>query len=188
MLGQPAVEILVDDERLAVSVMSRRANPLNGSTGLTSRSPRSIPYGNDIVSAVESNVLMSTVWASKISAILSPTRSYIDCMSRFAARPCWTLLMIASSAARSSVSVSRRFVSSNSRAFSSATLRLDGERRQEAHVRVGERVLAIEVLERDDAADLVADDQRREQDDFGVSPWMAAGWPSSIARSMRDVR
>ena len=67
---------------------------------------------------------MSTTWASKISWILSPTRSYIACMSRFWARPSWTLLMSASSAARSSVSASRRFVSSKRRAFSSATLRL----------------------------------------------------------------
>ena len=68
---------------------------------------------------------MSTTWASKISWILSPTRSYIACMSRFWARPSWTLVMIASSAARSSVSASRRFVSSKSRAFSSATPMLD---------------------------------------------------------------
>ena len=68
---------------------------------------------------------MSTTWASKISAILSPTRSYIACMSSSAARPCWTLLMIASSAARSLVSVRSRFVSSNRRAFSRATPRLE---------------------------------------------------------------
>ena len=68
---------------------------------------------------------MSTTWASKISWILFPTRSYIDCMSRFWARPSWTLVMIASSAARSSVSARRRLVSSNSRAFSSATPMLD---------------------------------------------------------------
>ena len=68
---------------------------------------------------------MSTTWASKISWILSPTRSYIACMSSSAARPCWTPLMIASSAARSSVSVSSRFVSSNRRAFSSATPMLE---------------------------------------------------------------
>ena len=66
---------------------------------------------------------MITTWASKISAILSPTSSYIACMSNSAARPCWTLLMIASSAARSLLSASRRFVSSNRRTFSSATLR-----------------------------------------------------------------
>ena len=62
-----------------------------------------------------------TTWASKISWILLPTRSYIDCMSRLAERPSWTLLMSASSAARSSVSSRRRFVSSNRRAFSRAT-------------------------------------------------------------------
>ena len=75
--------------------------------------------------ASRSKMPMSTTWASKISWILSPTRSYIDCMSRFSARPCWTLLMIASSAARSSVSVSSRFVSPKSRAFSRATPMLD---------------------------------------------------------------
>ena len=69
-----------------------------------------------------SSSAMSTTWASKISWILSPTSSYIACMSSFAARPSWTLLMIASSAARSLVSVSSRFVSSNRRAFSRATL------------------------------------------------------------------
>ncbi len=68
---------------------------------------------------------MSTTWASKISWILSPTSSYIDCMSRLADRPSWTLLTTASSAARSSVSARRRFVSSNRRAFSRATLRLE---------------------------------------------------------------
>ncbi len=55
--------------------------------------------------------------ASKISWSRSPTRSYIACISRFSARPRWTSLMSASSALRWRVS-------SNSRAFSSATLRL----------------------------------------------------------------
>src|SRR3989304_267775 len=60
---------------------------------------------------------MSTTWASKISWILSPTRSYMPCISSCAARPCCTLLMMASSAARWRVSAMRR-------AFSRATLRL----------------------------------------------------------------
>ena len=64
---------------------------------------------------------MSSTWASKISRSRSPTRSYIAWMSSCAARPCWTSLMIASSAARSSASVRSRFVSSNRRAFLSAT-------------------------------------------------------------------
>ena len=42
-------------------------------------------------------------------------------MSSFEASPSCTLLMIASSAARCSVSLSRRWVSLNRRAFSSAT-------------------------------------------------------------------
>ena len=52
---------------------------------------------------------MSTTWASKIAWILSPTRSYIACMSSFSARPRWTSLISASSAARSFVSVRRRW-------------------------------------------------------------------------------
>src|SRR3990172_1865933 len=68
---------------------------------------------------------MSTTWASKISRILSPTRSYMACMSSSEARPCWTPLMMAGSAAPWSVSVSSRFVSSKRRAFSRATPMLE---------------------------------------------------------------
>ncbi len=50
-------------------------------------------------------------------------------------------------------------VSSNSRAFSSATLRLPGERRQEADVRLAERVLAVDVLQGDPAGRLTPDDE-----------------------------
>ncbi len=57
----------------------------------------------------------------KISRILSPTRSTIAWKSSWAASPSCTLLMIASSAARCSLSLNRRCVSSKRRAFSSAT-------------------------------------------------------------------
>ena len=60
--------------------------------------------GSGHLPASRSTIPMSTTWASKISWILSPTSSYIACMSSSAARPCWTPLMIASSAARWSVS------------------------------------------------------------------------------------
>ena len=65
-----------------------------------------------------------------------------------AASACWTLLMIASSAARCSVSLSSRCVSSNSRAFSSATLMLVRERLEQAHVGIAEGVLALASVER----------------------------------------
>ena len=64
--------------------------------------------------------------------------------------------------ARSSVS-RRGAVSSNRRAFSSATAQARRDRRQDADVRVRERVLAVEVLERDDARRLAADEERDEQ-------------------------
>ena len=51
--------------------------------------------------------------------------SYIACMSIWVASPFWISLMIASSAARSSVSARSRFVSPNRRAFSSATPMLE---------------------------------------------------------------
>ena len=102
--------------------------------------------------ASKSKMPMSTTWASKISWILSPTRSYIACMSSFAARPCWTLLMIASSAARSSVSVSRRLRLVEQARVLERHAQAAGERRQQADVGLAEGVLAVEVLKRDDAA------------------------------------
>ena len=57
----------------------------------------------------------------KTSRSLSPTRSTIAWKSSTAAMPCWMLLITASSALRCSVSFSSRCVSSNRRAFSSAT-------------------------------------------------------------------
>ena len=100
-------------------------NPISSIGSSGNRTPRSIVYGKWKSPASRSKTPMSTTWVSKISWILSPTRSYIACMSSSAASPSWTLLMIASSAARWSVSVRRRFVSSNSRAFSRATPMLD---------------------------------------------------------------
>ncbi len=103
---------------------TRFRKPINGSGSSGKRTPRSMVYGKWKAPAALSSTPMSTTCASKSSWILSPTKSYIDCMSRFWASPCWTLLIIASSAARSSVWPRRRFVSSKRRALSSATLRL----------------------------------------------------------------
>ena len=61
--------------------------------------------------------------------------------------PCWMLLITASSALRCSVSFSRRCVSSNRRAFSSATPMLAATVRQQAHLGFAERVLALVVLD-----------------------------------------
>ena len=101
--------------------MTCRRNPMSSIGWSGNRTPRSIVYGKWTSFVSGSKTPMSTTCVSKMAWILSPTRSYIACMSSSAARPSWTLLMIASSAARWSVSVRRRFVSSNSRAFSSAT-------------------------------------------------------------------
>ncbi len=62
--------------------------------------------------------------AAKTSRIFSPTSAKIAFMSSLEASPSCTLLMIASSAFRCSVSFSSRCVSSKRRAFSSATLML----------------------------------------------------------------
>ena len=105
---------------LRVSITCLRG-PMIGRTSSGNRTPRSIVYRKRTWSCSGSTTAMSTIWASKIAWILSPTRSYIACRSSFWARPCWTSLISASSAARSFVSASSRFVSSNSRAFSSAT-------------------------------------------------------------------
>ena len=57
-----------------------------------------------------------------------------------------------------------RFVSSNRRAFSSATLRLDASVDEQPHVGISEGVVPVEVLERDDAGrDLAADDEGHER-------------------------
>ena len=71
--------------------------------------------------------------------------------------------MIASSAARWSVSDSSRRVSSNSRAFSRRHAQAGRDRAQQPDVGFGKRILAIEVLEGDDPLGLVADDERRPE-------------------------
>ena len=82
------------------------------------------------------------------------------------ARPSWTLLMMASSAARSSVSASSRFVSSKRRAFSRATLMLEARvvRSRSSH----SENASADRLERDDTDDLVAGDDRHDQARLGV--------------------
>ena len=87
---------------------------------------------------LQSYIPMSTTWASKIPRIFSPTSSYIACISISLASPCCTSLMIASSAARSSVSVNSRLVSPNSRAFSSATPMLEAIVAEQPLVRLAE--------------------------------------------------
>ena len=107
-----------------VSRTWRRA-PMTGMFSLGKRTPRSMVYSKRISPASRSSMAMSTTWASKIAWILSPTSSYMAPISSLLARPSWTPLMIASSAARWSVSARRRFVSSNRRAFSRATPMLE---------------------------------------------------------------
>ena len=74
-----------------------------------------------------------------------------------AAMPCWMLLITASSALRCSVSFSSRCVSSNRRAFSSATLMLRGDRLEQAHVGLAERLLALDVGKGDQSTNHAAD-------------------------------
>ncbi len=64
---------------------------------------------------------MPIVSMRSTSRSLSPTSSTIAWNDSDPAIPCWMLLMTASSALRCSVSFSSRCVSSNRRAFSSAT-------------------------------------------------------------------
>ena len=146
--------VLVHDDRLASARSTVRAIPDNGRSTSSPEAHAALDRVRDSGWSPASVVVDARCrrpGRRRSRWILSPTRSYIDCMSSFAARPCWTLLMIASSAARSSVSVSRRFVSSNRRAFSSATLRLEASVVSSRTSDSRERVLAVEVLERDDA-------------------------------------
>ena len=98
------------------------------------------------------------------SRSLSPTRSTIAWKSSSAAIPCWMLLITASSALRCSVSFSSRCVSSNRRAFSSATPMLAATVREQADLGLAERVLALVVLERSAAQHAVAADDRHDDD------------------------
>ena len=149
------------------------------SVSRSARRARSL-YGSGIVPAVE--VVDADVDDLGVEDLAGscrrPGRTSTACRGS-AARPSWTLLMIASSAARSLVSVSRRFVSSNSRAFSSATLRLEASVVSSRTSDSLNASLAIEVLERDHAPDLAADDERREErPTCAGSPWIdCAGWP-----------
>ena len=61
-----------------------------------------------------------------------------------AGQPCWMLLMTASSAARCSVSFSRRCVSSKRRAFSQRDAHAGGDGGEQPHVGVAEGVLALD--------------------------------------------
>ena len=99
---------------------------------------------------------MSTTWASKISWIRSPTRSYIACMSRFVGEPPLDVV----DRARSSAFALPRLLE-QARVLE-GDAQAPGERGQQTHVGVAERVLAVEVLERDDAGRPVADDERHE--------------------------
>ena len=58
-----------------------------------------------------------------------------------------------------------------------------GEGRQKPDVRIAEGMLAIEVLERDDAGHLTAATERDEQRRLRGSPWMTSGCPIACARS-----
>ena len=100
--------------------------------------------------------------ASNTSRSWSPSRSISASSSSCSASACPTLFTIASSAARWRVS-------SNSRAFSSATLRLAGERRQEPDVGLAERVLAVEVLQRDHAGRRPPTTSGTNTADFGLA-------------------
>ena len=76
--------------------------------------------------------------------------------------PAGRSLMIASSAARWSVSVSSRGLVEQPGVLE-RDAQAGRERRQQPDVGLAERVLAIEVLEGDDPLDLVADDERRPE-------------------------
>ena len=97
---------------------------------------------------------------SSTSRSLSPTRSTIAWNRAQPAMPCWMLLITASSALRCSVSFNSRCVSSNRRAFSSATPMLAGDRAQQPHLRFAERVLALVVLDADRAEHAIAAEDR----------------------------
>ena len=133
---------------------------------------------------------MSTTWASKISWILSPTRSYIACMSRFWARP-------------SLDAVDERELGGALIGLGQQALRLveearvlerhaeaRGQRHQQPNIGFREGVLAVQVLEGDHAARLAADDERREERRHrparpGSTPRLAAARsPAPSSRSL----
>ena len=86
-----------------------------------------------------------------------------------------------------SSSATRWRVSSISRAFSSATLRLAASVVRRRDVALAEGVLAIEVLERDHAARLVADDRTARTGRLGLLALDHLGCPIATARSRACV-
>ena len=117
--------------------------------------------------------------ASNVTPIWSPTRS-MSGPGPAAIRAAWpTSLTIASSVARCRVSLT-------SRALSSATLRLDGERREESNVRVAESVRAVDVLQRDVPAQVAAAVSGTNSTDLDGSPTMTTcSGPVSPASARR---
>ena len=99
--------VLVDEQRFA-GLEDVAAEPDDGHRRLGEADAALDRVREADASASGSRMPMSTTWASKISMTVSPTRSYIAWMSSRRARPSWTPLTMASSAARSSASVSRR--------------------------------------------------------------------------------
>ena len=98
---------------------------------------------------------------------LSPTRSMMPAKSSCAAMPCWIELMAASSVVRCSVSRRRRCVSSNSRAFSSATPMLPAtvvSSRASLSPNAYSRSWSSRTIEPDD---LAVDDDRHPDERFG---------------------
>ena len=112
--------------------------------------------------------------ALNVAAIWSPARSMSLSRSSCDAVAWPSSLTIASSAARWRVS-------STSRAFSSATLRLAASVRQQPDVGLAEGVRAVEVLERDPAEHLAAADiSGAKTIDFGGSPWIVSSAAASL--------
>ena len=96
------------------------------------------------------------------------------------AMPCWMLLITASSAARCSVSLSSRCVSSNRRAFSSATPMLAATVLTQSDLGFAEGILALVALERDHTEHAVA--AKDGNDSYSESvPASVPGWTSNPA-------
>ena len=119
------------------------------------------------------------------SRSLSPTRSTMAWKSSLAAMPCWMLLMTASSALRCSVSFSRRCVSSNRRAFSSATPMLAATVVSRRTSDFAEGVLALVVLDDDDAQHAVAAEDRDRDRRLAWSVPGIVRYPSAACSATR---
>ena len=96
---------------------------------------------------------MSTEWVSKIDPDLVADEVVHRLHVELWARPSWTLVMIASSAARWSVSAEEPLRLVEQAGVLEGHAEARDERRQEADVGLGEGVDAVEVLERDPTAD-----------------------------------